>query len=197
MVTGDFPNARYLDEDKLRSACAQSIGSLKELLSLHSAIDPAESKTDDDPRVLLARKVALHVQAVISQEVNSDSLHVMGPEIRAALIQLEPLVRDMHSGDLVGDQYLQTFKGQLPPFSHPTPWTLVNPCAVGGFQTAEPVMWLTTLCFVLLALVNDYSVGLGTVAELRGKPQFLVAILAAGHRAYTDVGDAVGGWRGG
>ena len=101
-----------------------------------------------------------------------DVLHMMGPDIRAATKQLEPIVSvGLDSGHDNADLAKQgTYVGererQLTHFSHPTPMILIHPRNLGGFGKADTVVYLTKLYELLMGLTLDYGVGLGVVADV-------------------------------
>ena len=160
-------------EEHLRSACGRSIECLQNLSNLHLAIDPPErvATESDDERVLRLRKVCLHVRAITSWTIGSDSLHVMGPDIRAAREQLEPIVLRIYKDDddahlIQGRRYLKNQTQQLPSYSHPTPMTLIQARHLGGFGREDTIKWLGQLYLFLIGLAVDYALGLEDIAEM-------------------------------
>ena len=166
-------SSRQEAEEHLRSACERSIGYLQKLSILHLAIDPPEriATNSDDERVFRLRKVCCHVRVITSWAINADSLHVMGPDIRAAREQLEPIVLRIYKDDndahlTQGRSYLKSQMQQLPSYSHPTPMTLIQARHLGGFGREDTIRWLGQLYIFLVGLAFDYALGLEVIAEM-------------------------------
>lgn len=158
-------------EEHLRSACGRSIECLQNLSTVHLTIDPPErvATESDDERVLRLRKVCFHVRAITSWTISSDSLHVMGPDVRAAREQLEPIALKIYKEEdylVQGRSSLKTQTQQLPSYSHPTPMTLVQARHLGGFGRDDTIRWLGQLYLLLIGLALDYALGLEVIAEM-------------------------------
>ena len=75
----------------LRLACDESIACLKELVDIHFAIDPSDrliQPTDPDC-VYRMRKALLHIKAITAWTLDTDVMHVIAPEIRAAVDEID------------------------------------------------------------------------------------------------------------
>ena len=171
MKTDQF-STRQQTIDHMYSACERSKGYLKDLYALHLEIDRPERVAQDSEEewVLRLRKVCFHVQAIVLGEIGPDSIHLMGPDIRAAREQLAPIVMKVYEDDgpakLDGARtYLKTQTQLLPLYSHPTAMTLIQPRDRGGFHEIDALAWLGQLHFLLMGLAVDYALGLEAIAR--------------------------------
>ena len=157
----------------LRSSCERYLGYLKELSAIHLAIDKPKGTiaTSESEYVLRLRKACFHIQAITSWIVDSDALHVMGPDIRTARKYLEPMVKEQMYSDRGNRElarqhrYLQEEERQLIFFSHPTPVTLIQSRDRGGLGRPSTVSVFLKLWMMLGELVAGYSLGLEVMAE--------------------------------
>ena len=166
-------SSRREAEEWLRSSCELRLAYLKELIAINLAIDePKSTTTTSKPEHLLRlRKVCFHIRTITSCAVDSDALHVMGPDIRTARKYLEPMVK-AHLYDGLGDhdlarqhRYLKGEENQLIFFSHPTPMTLIQARDRGGFGGPTIVSVFLKLYMMLSELAAGYGLGLGFMAE--------------------------------
>ena len=172
-MTTNQISSRKEAEEILHARCERCVGYLSELLAIHLAMDcptrrPIPSEAES---VLRLRKVFFHILALTSWGVDTEVIHVMAPDIRAAKEQLEPIVLGQSSdeNDIV-DHAMQrrTFSdrnAQLAPFSHPTPAILIFSRDVGGLGEGDAILILSNLNLLLAELVVDYCMGLGVVAD--------------------------------
>lgn len=79
---------------RLYSDCNAELGCLRKLNAIHLTIDyPERTGTNSETELVLRlRKVFFHIRAVTNWPVDTDILHVMGPDIRAAMEHLDPIV---------------------------------------------------------------------------------------------------------
>ena len=188
-MTSQNINTRREAEMVLRSACEDSIGLLRELQSIHLAVDgperaPSESEIEE---VLRLRKVFYHVQAITYWPIGKYVLHVIAPDIRAAQEQLDPLtLKALFDGDRQEAAKVQKERERvLGPLSHPTPMTLIYPPHFGGFGD-DTLREFLELFQLLGHLVNSYGLALGTVADVlshSSQPEIVDVI----HRATTQL----------
>ncbi len=171
-------SSRKEAEEILHARCERCVGYLSELQTIHLAMDgPTRRPTESEAEaVLQLRKVFFHIQALTSWAVDTQVIHVMGPDIRAAEEQLAiingQLPNDNHVADLA--QLRKSFSdrdAQLAPFSHPTPVNLIFSRDVGGLGEGDTILILSKLNLLLAELVVDYSMGLGAVADLLDPPR--------------------------
>ena len=152
-------------------------------MTIHLAIDaPQRRASESETAVALPlRKAFFHIQAITSWLVDPDVLHVMGPDLRAAREQMEPIVQS-HLYDGPYDTKLvkqrrfgKEIKKQLEVLSHPTPAILSFPREIGGLGKGDTIVHLSNLYILLMGLVVDYSVSLSVLNEvLDGSKQSVV-----------------------
>ena len=165
--------------EQLAEACARQIEALRETRKMHEdlfgPLDTEQGKESDS--LLRLRKVYCHVIAITAWSLDRWVIHVMAPDIRAALEQLRPLVREIVDP---GDEYrtsrhFDELDAQLAPFSHPTTVNLAClPEAKGAFGGGG-VRLLYSLCLSLHCLLTNYAttlsmeaIRLGLSTELGG-----------------------------
>ena len=155
----------------LRSGCEDLIGYLRELQTIHLAMNSSErTAAESEVCVLLRlRKVYFHVQAITSWKVQKHLLHVAAPDIRAAHEQLDTLKLDhLYGGDNQEASRLRRKRDSaLRPLSHPTPMNLLHPPYLGGLDSDN--IWEFLELYLLLGeLVKTYGVALGVIADVLG-----------------------------
>ena len=131
-------------------------------------------QTEDQPQIPEGQREVDFEEwgiGVDSREINADSLYLMGPDIRAARGQLEPVVLKLYKDDAAGHlaqgrKYLKSQTEELPSYSHPTPMTLIQNIDRGGFHNVDAIVWLSQLYMLLTGLAFDYALGLEVIAEL-------------------------------
>ena len=171
-MTSDQIRSHQEAVNYLHSSCNKTMGYLRELNTIHLTIDYPERTVgnSESEYVLSLRKVSFHVQAITSWPVATDILHVMGPDIRAAGEQLEPLVvRSVYNGSSNGDlirrrRFYAERDKRLAVFSHPTPQTLIQDRVIGGLGKADSIVCLYQLYVLLTGLGVDYGLGLSEIA---------------------------------
>ena len=180
-------------ETYLLSACERCLVYLRELNVIHLAIDgPTRVVSQSEVEIVLPlRKVCFHTHAITSWDVNTDSLHVMGPDIRAALKQLEPITRNYLASDhdyiRLSERRKQAgnLDERLATFSHPTPFKLILSQHLGGLGQSDAIVCHLHLYLPLMHLVNCYAVGLDALAELLDRSR-QTEILDVMNRASAD-----------
>lgn len=167
-------SSREQSIENLRSACEKSVRHLSELKAIHLSMDPPTRKASESEVILRARKTCLHVQMIISCEVSPESLHVIAPDVRAAVEQLAPIVKTFLS-DGISDSSFSSLANNLERevtlFAHPTSIILSQSTHLGGLGEADPILCLVQLYCWLSQLVADYVVALGRVAEILDTPK--------------------------
>lgn len=161
-------------EESLRAGCERNFEYLRELRLVHLQIDSLTSEIESSElaTVLRLRKVFLHVQAVTSWRLRTYTHHEVAPDIRAAMEQLKPIVRerlDRKEPAQIRDRVLKRLDRtmtNLDSFLHPTPATLIYPIRDGGLQRAEAVDALVILNLWLMELLSYYGIGLETIATI-------------------------------
>ena len=159
----------HLEEEvpgRLTEACDRQIETLQGMLRVHDELlGPLSLERDEESDSLLRlRKVYHHVGAVTSWGVDRWAIHVMAPEIRAALEQLRPLVRGGVCTEVHGPggncRLLRCFDKwdeELTPFTHPTIMSLALVPEARGSSKGDEVRSLFRLCALLHALLLCYS----------------------------------------
>ncbi len=194
-MTAKGISSRAEAEKWLRSGCERCIAFLSELSALHLSIDgPNRMAIESEAEcVLILRKVYLHIRAITSWAVDSDVLHVMGPDIRAAREQLEPMVREqLYDGRdkpslAQRRRYVAEKEKQLAHFSHPTPVILIHDRRAGGLGKTDTILYLSTLYELLGGLVVDYGLGLGVAAGVLGssKQSEILSVITRAEKEIT------------
>lgn len=153
---------------QLTAACERQIEALRETWNLHECLfDLHRSDREEPDSQLRLRKVYCHTISVTSWYVDKWAVHVMAPDIRAALVQLRTLVHDgvcveVHeAGDrdctVLSD--FSTWDGMLAPLSHPTATVLAFFSSAGGLRD-DGIRCLRSLCGLLRALLISYAAAL-------------------------------------
>ena len=173
--------------EHLKTGCDRCLGYLRELNTIHLAIDDPKRKAAESEAecVLRLRKVYFHIQAVTSWSLSLDVMHMMGPDIRAATKQLEPIVSPELDGchNLAGlatqRGYVEEREKQLAFLSHPTPAILIHSRVLGGFGKTDAILYLLKLDGLLMGLTFEYGLGLGVVAEVlnRSKQSEIIGVI--------------------
>ena len=179
--------SRQEAEEIMYSTCKLFLGHLSELNTIHLSMDyPRRKVANSEPEsVLRLRKVFYHVQAIISWPVDTDILHVMGPDLRAAREQLKHVVgdqaHDRHNNSNLTKRLknLGSAADDLSNFSHPNAVLLVQSRDVGGLGNLYPILCLLKLYVWLGVMVVEYGLGLSFVAEVldRSKQPDILAVI--------------------
>lgn len=164
--------SRQEAEAALKSACECFIDCLRELQTIHLAMDGSEGtpRTSIRELTLRLRKAHLHTRSITSWEVGRHVLHVMAPDIRAAQEQLDPIViselAGSHGVKVSGQRggYTSERDRALKLSCHPTAVSLVYGPDQGGLDT-DNVREFVQLVPLLGELVTAYGVALGVMAD--------------------------------
>ena len=157
----------------LRSACDESIACLKELVIIHFAIDPSDrliQPTDPDC-VYRMRKALLHVNAITAWTLDTDVMHVIAPEIRAAVDEsdevCEEAAHDLALDDIVEKEAskatrrrAKTNRETTSSYVHPSPQRLLLSQEHGGLCPGDDQRYYTTMLDMLFDLGFRYAVSL-------------------------------------
>ena len=137
--------------------------------------EPKRMTSTSEPEcVFRLRKAHFHIRAITSWAVDTDALHVMAPDIRAAKEQLVPIFVEFLNGDLHKDSLVQQQRATkdiselLAHLSHPTPMILIHRRDLGGLGQADTVMYFLQLYWLLCSLVVEYAGGLDVISEVLG-----------------------------
>lgn len=189
---------------RLHSACERCIACLRDLVRIHLDIDtPTSSIAPNAPHCVYAlRKVLLHVNATISWELDTDVLHVIAPEFRAANEQIDGFwdeaVRAMGLKDLDGAVGAETRQARavskmkhelVSAFIHPTPQRLLLPREQGGLAPASAERYYFILIGLLADLAFRYAVSIGFLSQLlrAGKDQAIESVMREIQSAFAAV----------
>ena len=168
--------------DRLRSGYEQCISCLQELIRVQFELDPHDRAIgpDDEEIVYRLRKVLVHTKAITSWQLDTDVMHVLAPEIRAANEQIDMVWKKLpkeelneylsdHGRSVVGgrDQLFKPKKEILSSVIHPTPLRLLFGKDLGGLRSPDEVRYFTILFVLLGGLVFRYAVSLGFMSQLQ------------------------------
>ena len=162
----------------LRSACDESIGCLKELVDIHFAIDPSDrliQPTDPDC-VYRMRKALLHIKAITAWTLDTDVMHVIAPEIRAAVDEIDAVWEEgahaLELDDIVEEQAskatrrrARTNRETTSSYVHPSPQRLLLPKEYGGLGPGDDQRYYTTMLDMLFHLAFRYAVSLAYLSR--------------------------------
>ena len=162
----------------LRAACDETIACLKELVGIHFAIDPPDrliQPTDPDCLYRL-RKARLHVKSITSWTLDTDVMHVIAPEIRAAVDEVdrvwEEAAHDLELDDMVVEEAskprrlrAKTNRETTSSYVHPSPQRLLLPTEHGGLVPGDEGRYYTTVADLLFHLAFRYAVSLAYLAR--------------------------------
>ena len=162
----------------LRLACDESIACLKELVDIHFAIDPSDrliQPTDPDC-VYRMRKALLHVKTITAWTLDTDVMHVIAPEIRAAVDEIddvcEEALHDLELDDIVEEQASKSARHRAKTnreatsfYVHPSPQRLLLPKEHGGFGPGDDQRYYTTMLDMLFNLAFRYAVSLAYLSR--------------------------------
>ncbi len=172
-----------LSPSLLHSACEQCIACLRELSGIHLDIDPPTGAIlPNAPHCVYGmRKVLLHVTAIFTWQVDTNVMHVIAPELRAANEQIDGFwdeaVRAMELDFLDGavgpeNRRARAFAKRrqelVSPFIHPTPARLLLPREDGGLAPASGSRHYYFLIELLADLAFRYAVSTAFLSQLRG-----------------------------
>ena len=157
----------------LRKAGDELIACLKELVDIHLAIDPPDrliQPTDPDC-VYRLRKALLHVKSITAWTLDTDVMHVIAPEIRAAVDHVDNVwkeaAHDLELDDIVEEQTAQaarqrakTNRETTSSYVHPSPQSLLLPKEQGGLGPGDDQRYYTTMLDLLFHLAFRYAVSL-------------------------------------
>lgn len=151
---------------------------------LHLGIDSRGKVIEptDTECVFRLRKVLLHVRAITGWELETDTLHVIAPEIRCANEQLQEVFKrrpQVLRANYLRDennslfeqmrQNRKTISEIVSPFVHPTFQRLLLPIEHGGLDKPREAACFLNLFGLLMDLSWNYGV---SVAYLSQEPKF-------------------------
>lgn len=153
----------------LNERCERVLQVLRELVQVHREIEAADEHCGDTfvDRAKLY-KASFHIQAITSWEMDGEVLHVMAPEIRAAVLALDSLVQDSLPGPLTKNyRNRHSFvipEQELASFAHPTPFSLSLSRDKGGFGSTGFVRYLAIAYIALSQVMAAYASAVGDLA---------------------------------
>ena len=159
----DLPGREVLEQ--LAEACDRQLQGLKEIRKMHeNLLGPLDTKSGEESDSLLRlRKVYCHVIAITSWRLDRWVFHVMAPDIRAALEQLRPLVRETckevheHKEQCKVSSNFDQLDGLLTPLTHPTTLNLICLPEANGALSGGGVKHFANLCLLLNCLLVLYA----------------------------------------
>lgn len=185
--------------DRLYLACGQCIECLGKLRNIHLEIDPpTRTIAPNDPEyVYHMRKVLLHVEAIVGWQLDMTAVHVMAPEMRAAIEQVDIIWgKAVHEMDLEGLNEPAKLLAQgnkrnrefLSSYVHPTPQRLLTSWECGGLGPAGERCY-APMAVVLVDLVFRHAILLAYLAQLLGsdKEQDIISVLKSFNNACTTI----------
>ena len=155
----------------LNARCEGVLQVLRDLIKIQKGMDATFDWPDDidptyGPRL---HKASLHIRALMSWQMNGDVLHVMAPEIRAAVLALDPLVQDSLSDSVtVGARKQHStspLERELASFAHPTVFSLSLSREQGGFGNTGYVRYLFHTYVALGRLMIAFALAIAILAE--------------------------------
>ena len=189
------PKTKQEAATMLKSGCEQSVACLNELVAIHFTIDPPNRviQPTDAECVFRLRKVLLHVKALTSWQFDTDIMHIIAPELRAANYQIGKIWKKTAQKILV--DYLEDedkrFAAWAQPFAkvrqevvssyiHPTPQRLLLPGERGGLGKVNEVRYFYNMFVLLDDLVFRYGVSLIYLSRLLNGKNEAGIVLALG-----------------
>lgn len=170
--------------DTLHSACDECISCLSDLVGIHLAIDPADRviQSTDAECVYRLRKALLHVKAITRWMVDTDVMHVIAPEIRAAVDQIDSVLEevddDWELGDIIKEQASPTARlrakvrrENTSSFVHPSPLGLLFAKESGGLAAGDDSWYYATMLDHLAGLAFRYTLAIEHLSRHRGTDQ--------------------------
>ena len=159
-------------------ACDESIACLKELVNIHFAIDSSDrliQPTDPDC-VFRMRKALLHVNSITVWTLDTDVMHVIAPEIRAAVDEIddvfEEAAHDLALDDIVEKEAskatrrrAKTNRETTSSYVHPSPQRLLLPKEHGGLGPGDDQRYYNTMLDMLCHLAFRYAVSLAYLSR--------------------------------
>ena len=162
----------------LSSACDECIANLDELVGIHLAIDPPNriiQPTDPDG-VYRLRKALLHIKSITSWTIDTEVMHVIAPEIRAAADEVDHVwkeaVEDLELDDIAEEQAskaaqqrAKTNRETTSSYVHPSPQRLLLPKEHGGLVPEDDQRYYTTMLDLLFHLAFRYALSLAYLSR--------------------------------
>ena len=173
-------------------------------MGIHFEIDPPTNViAPNAPDCIYGlRKVLLHVKATIAWKLDTDVMHVISPELRAASEQIDGFwdeaCRAMELEDLDGAigketrrarAFAKTRQELVSPFIHPTPQRLFLPREHGGLAPATDSRYYFILIGLLADLAFRYAVSIAYLSQLlsTGKEQAIASVMHKIQNAFAAV----------
>ena len=169
------PQTKQQAVDVLRSGCEQCVACLNELVAIHLGMDSPDRmiQPSDAECVYRLRKVLLHVKAITSWEFDTDIMHVVAPDLRAANDQIDKIWKKMPhkflaelvEGEAGGiatqeQRFPKTAQEIVSSYIHPTPQRLLLQGEQGGLGKVDEVRYFCNMFVLLGRLILRYGISL-------------------------------------
>ena len=162
----------------LRSVCDELIACLNQLVGIHLAIDTVDRVIQPSVRdgVYRLRKALFRVRAMTAWDITIEVMHVMAPEIRAALDQFdevrEQAARVLDLGEIFEQRNSKTARRRITmdrefvsSYMHPSPQSLLLPLQEGGLVPGDSQRVYAKVAYSLFQLASGYAISLGWLSD--------------------------------
>ena len=176
-----IPRTTQQAVDLLHSGCEQCLSCLNELIGIHIEMDPVTRlvRLDDEEIVYRLRKVLLHIKSVVSWQLDTEVMHVLAPELRAAEEQIDMIwkkvpkerLKELVPSDgssevgMRGGPF-QPGKDILSSYVHPAPQRLLLAREHGGLGNVDEVRYYIHLFLLLGNVAFRYAVSLDFLSQI-------------------------------
>ena len=171
-MNGDLGLVEIKLVEELTTASEKQIEAIREILRIQGEVLSSGEDLREEPAPLESLfKVFNHLAAAISWRVDRMSLHIMAPDLRAAIAQLRTLIRteicaEKHEAEQCTiPATLSMLDNELAPFTHPNPAVIALGCEVGGLGKSDALRCSFMLCGVLAAVLTSYGMVLTEVGK--------------------------------
>ena len=168
--------------EELTTASEKQIEAIREILRIQGEVLSSYEDLRDEPAPLESLfKVFYHLAAAVSWPVDRMALHIMAPDLRAAIAQLRPLTRREVCGEIHEAEQctipasLAMLDNGLAPFTHPNLAALALGCEVGGLGKSDALRCSFMLCGVLAVVLTAYGMALTEVGRRYQLPSLMRA----------------------
>ena len=164
--------------EDLRSACDGLIACLNQLIRIHFTIDTVDRviQPSAPDGVYRLRKALFHVRAITAWDITIEVMHIMAPEIRAALDQFdevrEETARVLDLGNIFEQReskaarlWTKMDREFVSSYMHPSPQSLLLPLEEGGLVPGDSQRFYTKVAYSLFQLASGYAVSLGWLSH--------------------------------
>ena len=162
----------------LRSACDGCISRLQELVKIHLVSDPGDRTVEPNvvDYILRMRKVLHHAKAIAGWTLDTDVMHVMAPEIREALDQIdrvwEEAAHDLELDEMVHHHRSKAMsvrakahRAGLSAYVHPSPSRLLLGKEDGGLLPSDDRRYYAIMLDLLFEVTFRYAISLAYLSR--------------------------------